>query len=1071
MTVGRIFAGGKDRGSGFALATSADGPSRVVLTANHVVRDHDVASLEFRCSAGPPVPVERVEADEGLDVAVLHLADDVTEALAAACAWEDLAWQVPARPRGNDPKLTGTVTDADHPFENAKGREGRALQLRVNETLGDYGGYSGSPVLFETAVVGVLVEQLRWRVAATAGQGRTPASNVLYAVPIEDVLARFGLDAIWAAVPAPLAPELVRSYLRAFSDRVAQRYGSPPHIALELERGTRAPAAAPSALSREQEKLRALLEPRFSPVPPDDAGRAEDAGRSVADLWGFVAEHKRVVLLGKPGAGKSTTLRHIVGSLGAPWSTAVADDKMRIPFLVDLSEWHDDALDLVAFLQSWLHRLGQRALARRLPDLMRDGRAVLLLDGLNEIPRLGRDPATGCLDDPRVAAIAALGTRPEWSAVPCVLSCRPRDFAGGPTWHDLYLRDLDDDRVAAFAQAFLHGAPHAPALTHDFLRDLSGSARLQGVLVNPFFLVKALAYYSVVRTVPDSLADLLRFSVAEALERERLDDRSDELQRRLGRLAFAMAAEGRFGAVDRRAAAWLASDAVLDRYPSDLVLAADVDLSADVVAADAAWRAAEGAGLLIATDEEVRFSHQLFQEFLAAHSLWDRPLTAERLETAASPHFDEIRSLWAGLDPGLVERLVGFLGDPGPEMRGATAAVLGSLGDRRAADALARALDDADVIVRERVAVSLAALNDRRAVPVLVEELVSSDDGARRVAAHLLGRLRDPRAVAPLVQVLEGDGAAFVRAAAATALGLSGDGRAFHPLVRALVGDRERNVSMSAADALGELRDPRAVPDLLARLDDSGVERGVARGLLALGDAALDPLIDVLLHEGRAKRRERAAFVLGLSRRPRVVPTLVAALRDRVKDVRFESASALGHFGEPALAPLIELLDGDDEQTQHLVLYALGVMADPRAVPHLLTALRSGSEGLAQRAARSLRSVKGAAVGPLVGRLHGDGAPQTRWYPAAARSDEQPGKQPDEQPDEQPDVTGPDRCQPAQRPRPGRAGCDPVGPGRPRRAWRGAAGCRGTQRRRGVAPACRRRAWRGRGPEGAVGPP
>jgi len=163
----------------------------------------------------------------------------------------------------------------------------------------------------------------------------------------------------------------------------------------------------------------ALLGPRFVTDPPEPG---EDHGQPVDDLGEFQAAHVRVVLLGRPGAGKSSTLRRLVT---APGGT-------KVPIFADLGGWHDPAAGLVAFLQAELRSLEQRSLADRLPGLMTEGRVVLLLDGLNEIPRLGRDAATGRLDDPRVRAIAELGTRAEWAAVGCILSCRPRDFDGGP---------------------------------------------------------------------------------------------------------------------------------------------------------------------------------------------------------------------------------------------------------------------------------------------------------------------------------------------------------------------------------------------------------------------------------------------------------------------------------------------------------------------------------------------------------------------------------------------------------------------------------------------------------------
>src|SRR4029450_10575109 len=88
-------------------------------------------------------------------------------------------------------------------LRNQAGHDVQALQLHVKTMLGDYGGYSGSPVMLRSpsgVVIGVLVEQLPWRLADPLGQ-LTPATNVLYAIPIQDVVDRFGITAASVARP------------------------------------------------------------------------------------------------------------------------------------------------------------------------------------------------------------------------------------------------------------------------------------------------------------------------------------------------------------------------------------------------------------------------------------------------------------------------------------------------------------------------------------------------------------------------------------------------------------------------------------------------------------------------------------------------------------------------------------------------------------------------------------------------------------------------------------------------------------------------------------------------------
>jgi ABC-type dipeptide/oligopeptide/nickel transport system ATPase component len=200
MALGRILVNGKFSGIGFALATKRGGPSRIVLTANHVVRDQSASSLKFATEDGRLVEVDSVEPDEvgDLDVAVLHLREEVPAAIEVGHALEGEAWKTRARPKGDDPYLGGTIMEPRRPYTKNE-QETHVVQLRLLDWVGGHKGYSGSPVVQSSpgAVIGVLIEEQPLRVRRS-GDLSNLAGNVLYATPIEDVLERFKLDAVWA---------------------------------------------------------------------------------------------------------------------------------------------------------------------------------------------------------------------------------------------------------------------------------------------------------------------------------------------------------------------------------------------------------------------------------------------------------------------------------------------------------------------------------------------------------------------------------------------------------------------------------------------------------------------------------------------------------------------------------------------------------------------------------------------------------------------------------------------------------------------------------------------------------
>ena len=184
--LGRVLVGDQDHGGGFAL-----GP-RLVVTANHVVRGREDERVVYVPTGGEAVGIERVQVDVDHDAAILWLASDVGEFLPSSGTEPGARWQSP--PAGAaDPVLTGTVSTPRMTIQNAEGQPVEVMQLLVDQQLGDYAGYAGNAVLdpLGQTVLGLLVEQKPLRMAAPQGERR--AANVLYGVPISDVITALGL--------------------------------------------------------------------------------------------------------------------------------------------------------------------------------------------------------------------------------------------------------------------------------------------------------------------------------------------------------------------------------------------------------------------------------------------------------------------------------------------------------------------------------------------------------------------------------------------------------------------------------------------------------------------------------------------------------------------------------------------------------------------------------------------------------------------------------------------------------------------------------------------------------------
>ena len=144
-------------------------------------------------------------------------------------------------------------------------------------------------------------------------------------------------------------------------------------------------------------------EARPEALPPFDD--VLDAYRSL-----HTRREPRLVVLGEPGAGKSFSLERITCHHAR---LALRDPAAPVPLLLKLGLWTRADKPLAAFAEEQLGELGRHLLALR-----DQGRAVLLLDGLNEIPPSQRAA--------KAAQIRELADDRRWAAV--VMSCRERDY-------------------------------------------------------------------------------------------------------------------------------------------------------------------------------------------------------------------------------------------------------------------------------------------------------------------------------------------------------------------------------------------------------------------------------------------------------------------------------------------------------------------------------------------------------------------------------------------------------------------------------------------------------------------
>ena len=287
-------------------------------------------------------------------------------------------------------------------------------------------------------------------------------------------------------------------------------------------------------------------------------------------------------------------------------------------------------------------------------------------------------------------------------------------------------------------------------------------------------------------------------------------------------------------------------------------------------------------------------------------------------------------------------------------------------------------------------AVSLAEAVEKR--PELLSELVAHADAAVVIGLLTAEKCYQPNALAAVSKL-------------ATKLG---DGEAVVQLLWQATHHNDTAIQKEAVRYLGAMRNPELIPIFEEALTETKNAPEVAyRAIVVLEQAmgsvaesaAIMPGLQLALRNNSAQVRMHAAKLLGNIQAETAVPDLVRLLADPNSYVKDTAIDALNRIGEPAVAPLLEVLDTGarnlipDEDTGFATEYqyiasayidnlwmkkyrigtlsaaiqALGLLRLGDGVEPLIGEL--ASEELQDQALAALVEMRGVAVLPLIDAL------------------------------------------------------------------------------------------------------
>ncbi len=505
-----------------------------------------------------------------------------------------------------------------------------------------------------------------------------------------------------------------------------------------------------------------LWEARYVPLPIKADGRAQAAGfvgereelflealrdaavaehttperHTFTDLREGLKRYNDLLLLGPPGGGKTTALWRLAldlaedgllhGDDAAPLPVFVrlgALDKQQTPFELLQTEMASAAREDASGRRFALD--AHRLLAPLLPELLEQGRLVLLWDGLNETPRALFAAAARMLEEFRKEYPGRFGGPYNRS----VTTCRTDDHAQlleqvkpdpFPVQR-VAVQGLDAESMRLMVQRRLgadRGQSLLDALQQPQHRALAGLAR------TPLLLTMICEVYAAAESLPTNRGRLLQDFVAQRWrwEAQRQGDAwipATTQGRVLARLAYAMTeSRGRGTSVAWEWAERELRTAAPDVEPTHLRRLAR---RADLVE-------------MIGEERALRFSHQLIQEYFAALELRARiaAIVAQRGEIAP----DDLRAYAApGKRTGWEETLLllaGIEGDQGDAHRLIRAFLSQPL---QAARLLQAGGEDLDPALLNEVGDEFAVMMADERVPAL----------QRIEAGQALGEIGDPR--------------------------------------------------------------------------------------------------------------------------------------------------------------------------------------------------------------------------------------------------------------------------------------------------------------------------------------
>ncbi|RKZ76879.1 MAG: NACHT domain protein [Candidatus Parabeggiatoa sp. nov. 1] len=357
------------------------------------------------------------------------------------------------------------------------------------------------------------------------------------------------------------------------------------------------------------------------------------------DAYQALTKHKRLMVVGAPGAGKSMLLRHIALSYAEGRLTDLP--KLPVPILLELNRLNESDAPIKEKLVKILD-LHDFPNAHNFVEIgLKSGTVMLLFDGLDEVNTSERQRVVNKINE-------LLDKYPRCSAViTCRVAVYHNEFAE-KTDQTLEIVDFNDQQIWAFLAPWQKDMPDGKSI-EQLIRTLRERPRIMALARNSLLLtIIAYLYTDTDFVLPHSRAEFYSKATDVLLDQwkvERNHYKAVHKRMVLRHLALFNQDSGAKRKQDRRS---IERENVLEQIklilPDFNLADEDVEPILDDIV--------ERSGLLLSIDggERYQFAYLTLQEFFAAAALRD---DAEQLLTRFKADQDTWREtvkIWCGLD-------------------------------------------------------------------------------------------------------------------------------------------------------------------------------------------------------------------------------------------------------------------------------------------------------------------------------------------------------------------------------------------------------------------------------------